>query len=125
MPFGTVIGDAIITYICLGTAPVALTGPIKVSLHTATPGTTGASEVTGGSYARQSVGYAAASGNACALTGTVSFTAMPSATVTHIGLWDSNATPKFIQGGALSGSVVVGVGSTFQLTAATNSLVGT
>lgn len=125
MAFSAAVGDDLANYICRSTAPTALTSPIKMSLHTATPGATGANEVTGGSYARQSAGYSAASGGACALAATLSFTGMPVATVTHIGLWDSNGTPKFLQGGALAASKTTGSGDTLQITAATNTFTGT
>lgn len=126
--FSSVVANDLVGYVCRGTAPTALTTPIKMSLHTADPGTTGASEVVGGSYARQSGAnpmYAAASGGACALAATVSFASMPAVTVTHIGLWDSNGTPKFLQGAALSASQAVGAGNTLQITSATNTFTGT
>lgn len=121
MAFSSTVGNDLANYVCRGTAPTSLTTPIKMSLHTADPGATGASEVSGGSYARQTAGYNAASSGACALAGTLSFTLMPAATVTHIGLWDSTGTPKFLQGAALSASKTVGAGDTLQITAATNT----
>lgn len=94
----------------------AYTGPatVYVSLHTADPGTTGASEVTGGSYARQSAAFSAASGASASNSGAVNFTGMPSATVTHIGFWDAASAGNFQQSGALSGSVAVAAGNTLQ-----------
>lgn len=111
-------------YYCRAVTPTALTSPIKISLHTGDPGTTGANEVTGGSYARQSAGYSAASGGACALAGTVSFTGMPAVTVTHMGLWDSAGTPLFVQGAALLASKPVGAGDTLNITSATDTITG-
>lgn len=112
-------------YICRGTAPTALTTPMKISLHTGDPGTTGASEAAGGSYARQTAGYNAASGGACALAATLSFI-VQAATYGWIGIWDSTATPKFMQGAALASSIVIGSnGQTIQLTSATNTATGT
>jgi hypothetical protein len=123
--FGTTVANDLANYVCRGTAPTALTAPIKVSLHTADPGVTGANEVTGGSYARQNAGYSTASGGACALAATVSFTGMPSSTISHVGLWDSSGTPKFLQGTALSSSKVLNAGDTFSLTSATNTFSAT
>jgi hypothetical protein len=126
--FSAALGDDLANYVCRTTAPTVLTSPIKMSLHTATPGNNGASEVSGGAgpYARVSAGYSAASGGACALAATLSFTGMPNATVTHVGLWDTNATtPKFLQGAALGASQAVGAGNTLQITAATNTFTGT
>lgn len=123
MALSTTIANEIATYICIGTAP-ARTTTRKMSLHTADPGSTGANEVTGGSYARQNAGYAAASGGACALSGSVSFTSMPAVTVTHIGIWDSAGTPQFFQGAALTSSQAVGAGNTLSITSATNTVAG-
>ena len=61
----------------------------KLSLHTAYS-TTGANEVTGGSYARQTGTWNAASGRSKALSSAVSFTGLPAATtVAFVGHWDS------------------------------------
>jgi hypothetical protein len=89
-------------------------GPLKVSLHTADPGLTGANEVTGGSYARQNIAFDAASAGAADSTATVDFTAMPACTVTHISIWD-NAT--FMMSGPLAASKTVNSGDTFELAA--------
>lgn len=124
MALSVAMGNKIADYVCRGTTPAALTTPVKMSLHTADPGQTGANEVTGGSYARQSAGYNAASGGVCALAGTVSFTVMPAATVTHIGLWDSTGTPLFLQGAALAAAKTVSAGDTLSITAASDTIVG-
>jgi hypothetical protein len=57
-----------------------------VSLHTGDPGGTGASEVTGGAYARKSVTWAAASAGAVAISGTPVFDVPAGTTITHVGL---------------------------------------
>jgi len=79
--------------------------PAYASLHTADPGLTGASEASGGSYARQVVSGAgvAASGeetNAAKVT----FPAPAAVEYTHIGIWahlTSTAAADFIWGGPL------------------------
>ncbi len=64
----------------------------KMSLHTAFSAT-GANEVTGGAYAKQSITYSAAASRSKASSGTVSFTGLPaSTTVGWLGLWDSTST---------------------------------
>lgn len=85
-----------------------------VSLHTGDPGTTGASECTGGSYARQSASgkFGAATGGQKQNSGAIAFAGMPAATVTHFGVWDAVSGGNFIWGGALSASKVVGAGDT-------------
>jgi hypothetical protein len=86
---------------------------VRVSLHTADPGLTGASEVAGGSYARQTPTYGAAASALAETTAGVDFTGMPACTVTHVSLWTDTGT--FLMSGALSASKVVNAGDTFQL----------
>lgn len=86
-----------------------------VSLHTADPGLTGTNEVVGGSYARQIAGFSAPTGGATSNAGAVTFTSMPSATITHAGLFDSNTAGNFLYGDVLSnGSQNVNAGGTFE-----------
>jgi hypothetical protein len=72
----------------------AFTSPptVYVSLHTASPGDTGASEVTGGSYQRQPTAFDTAVNGATQNSGAVTYTNMPAVTVTHFGVWDQQAT---------------------------------
>lgn len=58
-----------------------------MSAHTATPNLTGASEVTGGTYARVTATYSAASTGIAALSSTVTLNIPAGRTVTHLGLW--------------------------------------
>ena len=86
-----------------------------VSLHTADPGLTGASEVSGGSYSRTAVTFSAASSGATSNTGAVTFTSMPAVTVTHVGIWDAASGGNFLYGDALTnGSQVVNAGGSFE-----------
>jgi hypothetical protein len=99
------------------TAPAA----VHVSLHTADPGETGADEVTGGSYARQSVtrgtGWNDATGGLVDNAAAIQFTDMPAVTVTHAGIWDAATDGNFLYGGALAASKVVNAGDTFEFPA--------
>lgn len=77
-----------------------------VSLHTADPGTTGAAEVAGGTYAR--VTWAA--------LGTAMTLNVPaSTTITHYGVWETNGT-TFLYGGTLSASETYASAGTYALT---------
>lgn len=78
---------------------------VYVSLHTADPGETGASEVSGGSYARQSCAFAAATSGAgtIANSGALTFT-MPAATVTHWAIWDASTAGNCLWTGAVAAS---------------------
>lgn len=67
-----------------------------VSLHTASPSTTGANEVTGGSpaYARKQTTWGAATGGL--ITGTeVTFDVPPGTTVTHVGIFTAVTSGTF------------------------------
>lgn len=75
-----------------------------LSLHTADPGTTGASEVSGGSYARQPVTWgAAASGTATG--GQVTFS-VNAGTYPYFGAWSA------LTGGTFRGGNAVAVSQT-------------
>lgn len=62
-----------------------------LSLHTAYS-TTGANELTGGSYARQSITWAAAASRSKASTGNINVPVPAAATVAWIGIWNSAGT---------------------------------
>lgn len=64
---------------------------IRVSLHTADPGTTGASEISGGGYARATVTFSLASNGSSSNSQQVVWTGMPASTITHCGVWRGSA----------------------------------
>jgi hypothetical protein len=74
-----------------------------ISAHTGDPGTTGANEVTGGSYARgQTTWGAASSGDQ---TGSQVSLVIPGGnTVTHWGIWSASSGGTFIGGFELDNS---------------------
>lgn len=103
----------------LGTASyTAPTTPMKLALETTT-GTNSAAgtEVTGGSYARQTITFSAASGGSAANSNSISFTGMPAATVTGVEIYDNNGTPRRAWVGALTASKTVGAGDTLSFAA--------
>lgn len=79
-----------------------------VSLHTADPGTTGASEVSGGTYARVAVTWGSASGGSVANTGALSINLPASTTAAYFGIWSASTSGTYYIGGALSPSVTTG-----------------
>jgi hypothetical protein len=87
-----------------------------VSLHSADPGTTGASEISGGSpaYARKTPAFSAASGGATNLSANLVFDVATGTTVAFYGLW-KGAT--FFAGGAVTGGGTFTGQGTFTLTA--------
>lgn len=58
-----------------------------ISAHTGFPGTTGANEVAGGSYARVASTFAAASGGTRSLSASAGISIPSSTTVSWLGLW--------------------------------------
>lgn len=96
-----------------GTAYTAPTTPIKLSLVTVI-GTNAAAgtEVTGGSYARQTIAWGSASAGSIANSGVITFSAMPAVTVVGIDIWDSAGTPIRRWWGALGANKVLGSGDT-------------
>jgi len=73
-----------------------------ISLHTGDPGTTGADEVTGGSYARAAVTWDAASGGTKSNSGQLVFQVPSGTTITHVGGWNAGSSGTFRGGGALA-----------------------
>lgn len=73
-----------------------------VSLHTADPGETGANEVTGGSYARQSGSFGAASSGQVQNDADIDFASMPATTVVAFGVWDASTSGNCLWTGWLS-----------------------
>lgn len=102
-----------------GTASyTAPTGAMKLALATSTGSNTSAgTEVTGGSYARQTITMGSASAGSCSNGGTISFTSMPAATVTGVDIYDSNGTPRRAWVGPLTASKTTGAGDTLSFAA--------
>lgn len=100
------------------TAYTAPTTPMKLALDTANGTATAAgTEVTGGSYARQTITMSSASAGANANSATINFTSMPAATVTGVEVYDSNGTPRRAWWGALTASKTTGAGDTLSFAA--------
>ena len=116
MALSAYLRDKLLDHFLKGTAYTAPTN-IYVSLHTADPGTTGANEAAGGSYARQigTSAFAAASAGSKASNAVIEFAGMPAATLTHVGVWDASSAGNFLVGGALSASKTTNSGDTFRL----------
>lgn len=90
-------------------------GTQKVALVTTT-GTAAAAgtEVTGGSYARQTITFAAASAGSIASNLALNYTSMPACTVTGVDEYDANGTTRRWFGN-LSASKTVNAGDTFSI----------
>ena len=94
-----------------------------ISMHTADPGATGASECSGSGYARQSLTFNAASAkaatNASATTNTLTGALGP---VTHFGIWDASTAGNFLGSAALTASKAVANSDTLTLSSLSVSL---
>lgn len=92
------------------------TSPVKVALVTVTgTASTAGTEVTGGSYARQTITFAAAAAGSIASNVALTYTNMPAATVTGVDEYDSAATPVRRWFGALTASKTTNAGDTFTI----------
>jgi hypothetical protein len=104
-------------------SPTRPTTPLKVALVTANGSDSAAgTEVTGGSYARQSLSVAAAVSGATSNSADVVFTGMPAATVVGVEIWDSAGSPVRLWYGALASSRTVVAGDEVRLTAGSLAL---
>ena len=70
-------------------------GVTFVSLHTADPSTNGANEVTGGTYTRESVGWASAASGSVSSNVQIVFDVPGSTTITHLGYWSASTAGTF------------------------------
>lgn len=112
----TASADAMLT-----AAPCVPTTVYYLSLHTASPGTTGASEVTGGSYARQAITFGTPSAGSQVSAGTdasQSFAGMPAegSGTPYFGVWTASSGGTYLAGGTtsgLSGSIPAGATVSF------------
>ena len=108
----TILRDDLIDHILRNTAYTSPT-TIYVALYTDDPtvADTG-TEVTGGSYARQTVAFGAPSSGATSSTGAVTFTNMPATTITHVALRDDLSAGNLLFFGALSTEITTTAGDT-------------
>ena len=89
-----------------------------LSLHSATPGQTGASEVSGGSYARQAITFGSATAGTELSTNSQTFTNLPveASGIPYFGIWSTVSGGTYIGGGTttgLTGSLPAGISVNF------------
>lgn len=88
-----------------GVASYTPTGPLKARLMTVNGSAASAgTEVTGGSYAPQTITLGAASSGSASNSGLLTYSAMPACTVVGVEIWDSAGTPVRLWWGALTAS---------------------
>jgi hypothetical protein len=92
------------------------TTPIKVRLNTAVGSSTAAgTQVTGGSYAAQTLTMSAASAESNTSSGALTYTSMPAVTVTSVDEFDSAGTPIRRWWGSLTTPKTTNSGDTFSI----------
>lgn len=76
-----------------------------LSLHSASPSTTGANEFTGGGYTRQAFVATTATAGAESNTAAIAVPNAGTTAVTHVGIWSAVSTGTYLVGAALASSV--------------------
>ena len=88
-----------------------------VSLHTADPGATGTSEVSGSPYTRELAGWASPSAGSVANSGSIVFDVPAATTITHLGYWSAGTSGTFYGSRALDTSQTFATAGTYTITA--------
>lgn len=100
MPYSTYLKHKWLDVLRGGGSGVTFTAPANVyaSLHSSSPGDTGANEISGGSpaYARKVCLFNAASGGNLDNSGTPVFDVPASTTVAYVGFWDALTAGNFL-----------------------------
>jgi hypothetical protein len=102
------LADNLLDHVLLG-ATYTAPADVYLALFTVLPAAdgTGGTEVTGGSYARQSVAFSAAVNGVAMNSAYVGFTAMPAATVVGSGLYDASTAGNLLMYGPFSTATLV------------------
>ncbi|HGY90389.1 MAG TPA: hypothetical protein ENK43_04355 [Planctomycetes bacterium] len=128
MSFSNYLEDKVLDHV-LGEGLRNFTSPatLFISLHSADPGETGASELSGNGYARVAANFAASSAGSSSISADVVFGPAVTADwlqATHFGVYDASTAGNFLMGGALTTpqTIVVGATGTFSTGNLTASL---
>lgn len=87
------------------------------SLHTAEPDANGSNEVSGGSYTREAITWAAASGGTAVSDAPIVFDVPTSTTITHLGYWSAGTAGTFYGFRALDVSQTFSSAGTYTIAA--------
>lgn len=91
-----------------------------VALHSADPGDTGANELSGNGYARQTATFSAPAGGQTSNSGTITFGPASGgdwAQATHVSIWDAESAGNCLYAGALTTPKTVEDGDSGQFAA--------
>lgn len=111
--------DALLDHVLGGTS-YSQPSTLYVGLYTASTGletNSPSGEVSGGSYARQSATFAAASSGSASTNATVTFPAATAnwGTITHVAVTDASSGGNVLFHGAVTSSKTIETGDTFQI----------
>jgi hypothetical protein len=90
---------------------------VYMSIHSASPGDTGANEVTGYTGSRPATAFDAAASGHTQNTDVETYAAMPASTITHVGFWDAASGGNFLGWAALTASKVLALNDTLTFAA--------
>lgn len=100
----------------LGTTTYTKPSAVYVALYTVAPSDAGGgTEVTGGSYARQTATFTAAASGATSNSANIDFTNMPAATVVAIGIFDALTSGNLLLHGTLTTNKTTDAGDTLRI----------
>lgn len=104
----------------LGTAAFTMPTNVRLALYTSDPtDADSGTEVSGGSYARQSVAFDVASGGASQNTAEIVFPVATAdwGTITHVGIRDATSGGNLLAHGPLAASKTIATGDQFRMSA--------
>lgn len=100
----------------LGTTSYTMPSTIYVALYTVAPDDTGGgTEVTGGSYARQTATFDSAASGATQNSADIDFVNMPSCTVVAVGIHDALTSGNLLVHGTLTANKSLDAGDTLRI----------
>jgi hypothetical protein len=100
----------------LGTTTFTKPSAVYVALFTVAPNDAGGgTEVTGGSYARQTATFTAAASGATSNDSNIDFTNMPAATTVAIGIYDALTSGNLLLWGTLTANKTTDAGDTLRI----------
>lgn len=100
----------------LGTTAYTMPTTVYVGLYTVVPTDAGGgTQVTGGSYARQTAAFSAAASGTTSNTANIDFAGMPAATTVAIGVFDAITSGNLLLWGTLTANKTTDAGDTLRI----------
>ena len=100
----------------LGTATYTKPTTVYIGLYTVVPTDAGGgTQVTGGSYARQTAVFSAAASGTTSNTANIDFAGMPAATTVAIGVFDALTSGNLLLWGTLTANKTTDAGDTLRI----------